>query len=166
MSASANPTDIELEATLAEELAATSGVDEMLDIEHVDVIQTVIASLDDRDTAMVSRGTTGYIWKFNYGTVEVFVQLTGNTDDDTLTAWSDILTLPVQKQDQLMMKLLQMNWSDTLEAKFGITENRLVVLSTRTVAELSPGEISRTITLVANIADSHDDALRAEFPSV
>jgi hypothetical protein len=166
MSASANPTDIDLEASIAEELAATSGVDEILDIEHVDVIQAVIASLDEKDTAMVSHGTTGHIWKFNYGSVEVFVQLTGNTDDDTLTAWADILPLPVQRQDELMKKLLEMNWSDTLEAKFGITDNRLVVLSTRTVAELSPGEISRAITLVANIADTQDDTLKAEFPSL
>lgn len=165
MSASANPADVELEATIAEELTATSGVDEMLDLEHLDVIQTVIASLDEKHTAMVSHGTTGHIWKFNYGSVEVFVQLTGNTDEDTFTVWSDILSLPVQNQDRLMMKLLQMNWSDTLEAKYGITENRLVVLATRTIAELSPGEISRAITLVANIADSQDNLLKAEFPA-
>jgi hypothetical protein len=166
MSASANLTDLELQTAIAEELAATAGVDEMLDIEHSDVIQTVISSLDENDSAMVSHGATGHIWKFNYGSVEVFVQLTGNTDEDTLTVWAEILSLPVQNQERLMMKLLQMNWSDTLEAKYAITNDRLVIVSTRTVAELSPGEISRAVTIVANIADSQDDLLKAEFPAL
>jgi hypothetical protein len=37
------------------------------------------------------------------------------------------------------------------------------VLSTRTIAEISPGEISRLITVVASIADENDEALQAEF---
>ena len=112
---------------------------------------------------MVSHNEEGYLWKFKYGSVEVFVQLTGVTDDDTFTVWSSVLQLPTNKEPQLMRKLLEMNWSDTFEACFGIVENQVVVLSTRTVAELSAGEISRAITVVATIADDNDDALQAEF---
>jgi Putative bacterial sensory transduction regulator len=139
---------------------------DMLDIEHVEIIETVIGSLDPAKTAMVSHGQSGYIWKFTYGSVEVFVQLTGKTDEDVLTIWSYILNLPTQHQPDLMRKLLQMNWEDTLEARFAIVDTQVVVMSTRTVADLSPGEISRAITLVANVADDHDDELQAAFPAL
>jgi hypothetical protein len=139
---------------------------ELLDVQYIDVIETVIGSLDPTKTAMVSHDQNGYVWKFSYGSVEVFVQLTGKTDDDVLTIWSYILNLPTQHQPELMQKLLQMNWESTLEAKFAIIDTQVVVMSTRTVAELSPGEISRAITLVANVADDNDDDLKAAFPAI
>jgi len=40
---------------------------------------------------------------------------------------------------RLMRHLLEMNWSGTFEACFGIFNDQVVVLSTRTLAELSPG---------------------------
>lgn len=130
---------------------------------HVEVIETVISSLQQDESAMVSHKDAGYLWKFKYGSVEVFVQLTGLTDEDTFTAWSSVLKLPAQNEAQLMRRLLEMNWSDTFEARFCIFEEQVAVSSTRTVAELSPGEISRVITVVATIADNNDDALQAEF---
>ncbi len=139
---------------------------ELLDVQYIDVIETVIGSLDPPKTAMVSHDQNGYVWKFTYGSVEVFVQLTGKTDDDVLTIWSYILNLPTQHQPELLQKLLQMNWESTLEAKFAIVDTQVVVMSTRTVAELSPGEISRAITLVANVADDNDDELKAAFPAI
>jgi hypothetical protein len=130
---------------------------------HVDVIQTVIASLEQDESAMVSQTTDGYLWKFRYGSVEVFVQLTGQTDEDTFTVWSSVLKLPTKDDAGLMRRLLEMNWSATFEARFGIFEEQIVVLSARTLAELSPGEISRLITVVATIADENDEALQSEF---
>jgi hypothetical protein len=49
-----------------------------------------------------------------------FVQLTGLTDEDTFSAWAAVLKLPAQNEAQLMRKLLEMNWSGTFEACFGI----------------------------------------------
>ncbi len=95
----------------------------------VDLIETVIDSLDSDNTAMVSHGDGGYIWKFKYGSVEVLVQLTGTTDDDTLTAWSAVMKLPAKDEVQLLRQLLEMNWTDTLEARFGILNGEIVVLS-------------------------------------
>ncbi len=116
--------------------------------------QTILAGYDPEQ---------GHLWKFKYGSVEVFVQLTGETDSDTLTTWSYILSLPAKNEPQLMRKLLELNWLTTFEAHFAIVDNRVTVVATRTVAELSPGEIARGITLVANLADDHDDLLIAEF---
>ncbi len=132
-------------------------------INHIDLIQTVISSLQQDESAMVSQTQEGHLWKFKYGSVEVFVQLTGLNDEDTLTAWASVLQLPAKDETKLMRQLLEKNWSGTFEACFGIFNEQIVVLSTRTLAELSPGEISRIITVVATIADENDEALQSEF---
>jgi hypothetical protein len=140
--------------------------DILSDLSHtgpVEVIETVISSLEKPGTAMVSHTDEGYLWKFEYGSTEVFVQLTGLTDDDRLTVWSAILTLPVQNEPALLARLLELNWTETMEARFAISGQNVVVVSTRTTADMSPGEISRAITIVASLADEHDDRLQAEF---
>ncbi len=128
-----------------------------------DTIQTVIASLAQSGSALVSQRENGFIWKFKYGSVEVYVQLTGETEEDAFTVWSAVLNLPAKNEASLYQKLLTLNWSDTYEARFGIFNEQVVVLATRSVADLSPAEVSRTITVVATVADDHDDALQAEF---
>jgi hypothetical protein len=143
--------------------AVNNLIEETTDRNPEEVIETVIASLDHDKTAMVNHGDGGYLWKFKYGTVEVFVQLTGSTDDDSLTVWAAVLKLPAKDEAQLTRKLLEMNWSGTLEARFAILNNEVIVVSTRSIADLSPGEISRAITIVATIADDNDEPLQAQF---
>jgi hypothetical protein len=130
---------------------------------HQEVIETVIGSLQQNDTAMVQHDDQGYVWKFHYGSVETFVQLTGETDEDLLTVWAPVLQLPAKDEAGLMRKLLEMNWGETFETCFGIIKDQVVVLTQRTVADLSPGEISRAITLVATIADDNDEILKETF---
>jgi hypothetical protein len=129
----------------------------------IEMIETVISSLEDDQSAMVSHPDDGHLWKFNYGSVEVFVQLTGTSDDDTLTVWSTVLKLPAKNESQLMRQLLQMNWLNTFEARFGIVGDQVAILASRAVAGISPGEVSRNITIVATLADEQDDVLQAEF---
>ena len=147
------------------ELDQNQSVDQSMEelSSHQEVIETVISSLDQNDTAMVNHADDGSIWKFQYGSVEVFVQLTGETDDDLLTVWAKVLKLPAQDEPGLMRQLLEMNWSGTFETCFSIYDNQVVVSSQRTLADLYPGEISRIITLVATIADDNDDVLQAKF---
>jgi hypothetical protein len=132
----------------------------------IDVIETVISSLDIENTAMVNTSDSGHLWKFKYGTVEVFVQLTGLSEEDTLTVWSSVLKLPAQNEAQLMRNLLEMNWTSTLEARFGILNNEIIVVYSRTLADLSPSEISRAITIVATIADEQDEPLKTQFGTI
>ena len=143
----------------------SQSVEELIDElpSHQEVIETVISSLDQNDTAMVNHADDGSVWKFQYGSVEVFVQLTGETDDDLLTVWATVLKLPAQNEPGLMRQLLEMNWSGTFETCFSIYNNSVLVSSQRTLADLYPGEISRIITLVATIADDHDDILQEKF---
>ncbi|WP_204140008.1 YbjN domain-containing protein [Halomicronema sp. CCY15110] len=130
---------------------------------HVDVIETVISSLEQDESAMVSRSDQGILWKFQYGSVEVFVQLTGSSDEDILTVWSPVLTLPAKDEPGLMRHILEMNCGETFESCFGILGNQVVVLASRPLADISPGEISRLMTIVATIADDNDEALQAEY---
>ncbi len=133
-------------------------------INHVEIIENVIDTLEQDDSAMVNHNAEGGIlWKFKYGSVEVFVQLAGKTDEDTLTVWSAVLKLPAKDEPKLMRQLLEMNCSGTFEARFGIIENQVVVIAIRTLADLSAGEASRLITVVASIADNNDDRLQSEF---
>lgn len=134
-------------------------------VNYVEEIETVIVGMAVDRNVMVSKGTQGHLWKFNYGTVEVFVQLTGETSEDTFSVWASVLPLPEQNQLPLMQKLLEMNWLSTFEAHFAISEAQVVVVSTRTVAELSAGEIARLITIVATLADENDEPLIAQFGS-
>lgn len=147
------------------ELEATPGllIDDASQTNYIELIETVISTLEQDQTAMVNRSEQGHLWKFKYGTVEVFVQLTGETDEDLLTIWSPVLKLPAKNEAQLMRKLLELNWSGSFEAYFAILDDQIVVAAQRTVAELSPGEISRNITLVATLADEHDGPLSDEF---
>ncbi|MFP4099815.1 YbjN domain-containing protein [Coleofasciculus sp.] len=158
-----NPETVSTEGLSTEEIVSTEFIQDKTTVNYVETIETVISSLEQDDSAMVSHNDEGYLWKFKYGSVEVFVQLTGSTDEDTFTVWSSVLNLPAEKETELMRRLLEMNWSDTFESRFGIVDDQVVVLSSRTVAELSPGEISRAITIVATIADDNDEALQEEF---
>jgi hypothetical protein len=141
-----------------------SGVtDADVTLNYVEIIETVISSLQEDQSAMVSHTGEGYIWKFKYGSVEVFVQLPGLSEDDDLAVWASVLKLPVQNETGLLRKLMEMNWSDTFESRFAIFEDQVVVCAKRALAGLSPAEISRNITIVATIADDNDEALQAEF---
>lgn len=130
---------------------------------HQEVIETVISSLDQDNTAMVNHSDEGSLWKFQYGSVEVFVQLTGESDEDLLTVWSSLLQLPARDELGLMRRLLEMNWTGTFETCFSIHDGKVMISSQRTVADMYPGEISRLVTLVANIADDNDELLKEEF---
>jgi hypothetical protein len=138
-------------------------IEELTNLSNLQEIETVISGMAVDHQAMVAKEEQGYLWKFQYGSVEVFVRLTGETDDDTFTVWAKVLQLPVANEADLMRKLLEMNWLTTFEGHFAIVDNQVVVLATRTVAELSPGEIARAITIVATLADQHDDILKAEY---
>jgi Putative bacterial sensory transduction regulator len=141
----------------------SDSTDADLEINLIEAIETVIDSLDSSDSAMVSHANHGNLWKFQYGSVEVFVQLTGTQAEDILTVWAKVLALPVQNETVLNRKLLELNWNTTFEARFAISEGNVVVMTTRSVEDLSASEISRAITIVAGIADEQDDPLQAEF---
>ncbi|MEO0946868.1 MAG: YbjN domain-containing protein [Cyanobacteria bacterium J06641_5] len=138
---------------------------ENLETSHAETIETVIYSLDSENAAVVKRTEGGALWSFPYGSVRVYVQFTGESDEDTFKVWSEVMVMPTEAErvSALLRRLLEMNWENTFEANFAACSDRIVVLSHRTVADLSAEEISRAITLVASLADDNDEALIAEF---
>ena len=133
---------------------------------YIDVIETVISSMEQEGSAMVNHSEEGHTWKFQYGSVDVYVQLSGETEDDMFTTWSPVHKLPVQNEPALMRKLLEMNCGSTFEACFGLIDKSIMVFATRTLKDINPSEISRLITIVASIADENDEALLKDYPAV
>lgn len=129
----------------------------------VETIETVIAGLHQGDAPLVTQTETGKIWMFRYGSANIFVQLSGYSEEDFLTIWSPVLALPVADTLGLYQRLLSLNWLSTLEAHFAIAEEQVQVVTTRTLAGISAAEIARLVTIVATLADDYDDVLRAEF---
>ena len=148
-----------------ENLTTSSEDEEAMESSYVDMIETVISSLEQDGTAMVNHSDSGYLWKFKYGTVDVFVQLTGETNDDTLTTWSPVHKLPVKDEAGMMRKLLELNCGGTFEACFGLIDQSVVVFASRILQDLNASEVSRLMTLVASIADENDEALLKDYPS-
>ncbi|MEB3314509.1 MAG: YbjN domain-containing protein [Cyanobacteriota bacterium] len=130
---------------------------------YVAILEAIITSLDQGDGPRVSQVEAGHLWVFRYGSINVYVQLTGETEDDTLSIWSPVLALPAKDEHRLFKHLLEMNCNETLEARFGLSGDQLLVITTRTLEDISAAEISRLMTIVATVADDADDALRAEF---
>ncbi|WP_228024784.1 YbjN domain-containing protein [cf. Phormidesmis sp. LEGE 11477] len=152
-------------APAAESLSALQDSSEEDMTSPLDVIETVISSLEQEGTAMVNHSEDGHLWKFKYGSVDVYVQLSGETDDDTLTVWSPVHQLPVQNEAAMMRKLLEMNCGSTFEACFGLLDDSVVVFSARTLMDINPSEISRLMTIVASIADDNDEELLKNYPA-
>jgi hypothetical protein len=85
--------------------------------------------------------------------------------DDTFTVWSSLLKLPVQGETNLYRQLLELNWATTMEARFAILDQVVVVVGTRSLLGLDPFEIARMITIVASLADLYDEELQTQFPA-
>lgn len=132
---------------------------------YVEVIETVISSLEQDGSAMVNHSDGGHLWKFKYGTVDVYVQLSGETDNDTLTTWSPVHKLPVQNEAEMMRRLLELNCGSTFEACFGLLDQNVVVFASRTLKDINASEISRLMTIVASIADENDEVLLKDYPT-
>ena len=146
-------------------LQSNSDEEDTMGSSPLEVIETVISSLEQEGTAMVNHSEDGHLWKFKYGSVDVFVQLTGESNDDTLTVWSPVHKLPVQNETDMMRKLLELNCGNTFEACFGLLDNSVVVFSARTLMDINPSEISRLMTIVASIADDNDEELLKNYPA-
>ncbi len=143
-----------------EAIAANNG-DLGTDASFTETIQTVIAGMDSEKTAVVNQSND--TWKFNYGTVEVVVNITGDLPTDTFTVLSNVLSYPVKDEAKLMKLLLEKNASETFEAHFAIQNDQVIVMASRSVEDLSAAEISRLITIVSAIADTNDEMLAKEF---
>jgi len=87
----------------------------------VQTIQTVIATMDADNSALENQ--TEDTWKFQYGTVEVVVNITGTEPSDTFTVFSTVLNAPFKDEAKLTRWLLEKNATDTFEARYAADDN-------------------------------------------
>jgi hypothetical protein len=125
------------------------------------LIATVVSSL--KEDAAYENHNQGSTWHFTYGSAEVYIHLSGETPEDTLSIWSPVLNFPVKDEARLLKSLLEKNWMQTLEARFCLWNNQVILQYYRTLDGLTTAEISRAITQVATLADEYDEPLKQEF---
>jgi Putative bacterial sensory transduction regulator len=151
------------EAMMSIETNAPYSEDEMHLNTYVDTVEAIISTLGENPQRDTKIQRPQHVWKFKYGTVDVFVYLTGESAEDTLMVWSPVLTLPAKDEAELHKFLLEKNWLDTLEARFAVKGEQIVLTCSRTLQDLDPGEVSRAITIVATLADDYDEVLIEKF---
>ena len=135
-------------------------------LSYEDAVVTVISVLKaEGSDAYEHREGEGHFWTFQYGTVDVFVHLTGETSEDRLTVWSPVLNLPSRDDLALAKDLLNKNWQETSEARFAIWDDRVVLNYVHSLADIGHNEISRAITMVATLADDYDEPLIETYGS-
>jgi len=71
-----------------------------------------------------------------------------------------VCDVPQNGAGDLALKLMELNWTTTLEGRFALLNGKIVVVTSRTLAGLSAGEVSRSITIVATLADDSDSLLK------
>ncbi len=130
---------------------------------YVETVEAIISTLGENPQRDTKIQLPQHVWKFRYGTVDVFVYLTGESAADTLIVWSPVLALPAKDEAGLDKFLLEKNWLDTLEARFALKGDQVVLTCSRTLQDLDPGEVSRAITIVATLADEYDELLIEKF---
>jgi Putative bacterial sensory transduction regulator len=130
---------------------------------YVETVEAIISTLGENPQRDTKIQLPQHVWKFRYGTVDVFVYLTGESAADTLIVWSPVLALPAKDEAGLNKFLLEKNWLDTLEARFALKGDQVVLTCSRTLQDLDPGEVSRAITIVATLADEYDEMLIEKF---
>lgn len=129
-----------------------------------DAVVTVISVLKAEGADAFEREEgEGHLWTFKYGTVDVFVHLTGETGEDSFTVWAPVLNLPSRDDLALGKELLDKNWQETSEARFAIWDSKVVVNYVRSLADTTPSDISRAITVVATLADDYDEPLIEKY---
>ncbi|MEL7085841.1 MAG: hypothetical protein AAGM36_15240 [Cyanobacteria bacterium J06597_1] len=55
------------------------------------------------------------------------------------------------------------DWQETSEARFAFWDSKVVVNYVRSLADTTPSDISRAITVVATLADDYDEPLIAKY---
>ncbi len=148
--------------TYTEALPDLNGSEQTVSIHEADV--TVISVLKEEGVDAFEREEgDGHFWTFKYGTVDVFVHLTGETSEDSITVWAPVLDLPSKDDASLSQELLGKNWQQTSEARFAFWDSKVVVNYVRSLADTTPSDISRAITVVATLADDYDEPLIAKY---
>ncbi len=133
------------------------------------LVEATIAKigLDPATTRAQAVGDAQAAWTLKRGSASVLVTVTRHEDEDVtyLRIASPVVTLPADKgkHGALLRRLLELNAAGLANAAFGLTGDRVVVVSERPAADLDEGEVEQMVRHTAAVADTFDDRLEKEF---
>jgi hypothetical protein len=117
----------------------------------------------DPATLLTKEGPEQLAWTLKRGSAAVLVMLLQRADGASLRVVSPTVVFDVAKKDALFARLLELNADGMMGCAFGVVGEKVVVVTERPTKDLSEGEVSHAIRLVAAVSDTYDDKLVAEF---
>lgn len=122
----------------------------------------------DPAQSRVQTAGSGHTFSLRRGSASLLVMLQhGSRADDvgTLRIVAPIVVLPAdaEKEHALLRRLLLANAKDLSGTAFAIVGGDVVVVSERSVQDLTAAEVELMVRSVGRIADRFDDVLAAEF---
>jgi hypothetical protein len=138
---------------------------EQVDIQEcVRLVRTVLANIGIKGEPQPVDGGAGLGWVIQRGSAVVYVMIGGGDNNSAgyLKVISPILFLPGENLLPLYRTLLEINMELT-SAALGIQQDKVCVISERSIAGLNAEEADEIIKRVAHYADQLDDQLAAEF---
>lgn len=133
----------------------------------IKMVETVITDLglDPKDTQVPSPGNERIAWGLMKGSAEIYVSLKQDNKENYIRVSAPVITLPNGDQNQLRLfrHLLALNAGTVIGAAFGITKDRVIMVTERSTVDLDISEVRDMINRVGHYADFYDDALVNEF---
>lgn len=101
-------------------------------------------------------------WWVQKGSAVIYIILKPHDDTPTLRIISPILYLPENNILAFYRKCLELNM-DLLNCAFAVIDDRIMLVSERSIDGLDPQELEEIIGYLAAVADGVDDKLAREF---
>jgi len=133
----------------------------------IKMVETIIADLglNPTETQVPSPGDERIAWGLMKGSAEIYVSLKQDSGENYIRVSAPVITLPENERDQLRLfrHLLILNAGTVIGAAFGITRDRVIMVTERSTMDLDLSEVRDMINRVGHYADFYDDALVNEF---
>lgn len=133
----------------------------------IKMVESIIGELglDPNETRVDSPSDERVAWGFMKGSAEIYVTLKQDKGENYIRVNAPVITLPTSENDQLRLFrfLLTLNAGVVVGAAFGITKERVIMVTERSTVDLDLSEVRDMINRVGHYADYYDDALVNQF---
>jgi hypothetical protein len=130
--------------------------------ESVKIVREVLGKIGINDAPEQMDGGRGFGWTLQRGSAVVYVLINQIDNKGYFKVISPIIYLPAENLLPLYRTMLEINM-DLTSAALGIQEDKVCVMSERSIAGLDAEEADEVIKRVAYYADQLDNKLSSEF---
>lgn len=130
--------------------------------ESVKIVREVLGKIGINETPQPIDGGKGFGWVIQRGSAVVYVMINQIDSKGFFKVISPILYLPSENLLPLYRSILEINM-DLISAALGVQEDKVCVMSERSIAGLDAEEADEIIKRVSYYADQLDNKLAAEF---